>query len=134
MNRTIGLVTTNYSLGDFGTLTAERPEASLPFGGRYRLLDFALSNLVNARIQTVGLITPYFYRSILDHVGAGKAWGLDRKDGGLYILPGTVYGFRAPDGPFSGTSSTTSASSARAMRITFSSPAAPWPPTSTSSP
>ena len=100
MNRTIGLVTTNYSLGDFGTLTAERPEASIPFGGRYRLLDFALSNLVNARIHTVGLITPYFYRSILDHVGAGKEWGLDRKDGGLYVLPGTVYGFRETDGPF----------------------------------
>ena len=100
MNRTIGLISTNFSLGDFGVLTAERPEAALPFGGRYRLLDFALSNLVNARIQTVGLITPYFYRSIMDHVGAGKEWGLDRKDGGLYILPGTVYGFRETDGPF----------------------------------
>ena len=100
MNRTIGLVTTNYSLGDFGVLTAERPEAAIPFGGRYRLLDFALSNIVNARIHTVGLITPHFYRSIMDHVGAGKEWGLDRKDGGLYVLPGTVYGFRESDGPF----------------------------------
>jgi len=100
MNRTIGLVTTNYSLGDFGVLTAERPEAAVPFGGRYRLMDFALSNMVNARIHTVGLITPYYYRSIMDHVGAGKEWGLDRKDGGLYILPGTVYGFRETDGAF----------------------------------
>ena len=84
MRRTIGLVTTNYTIDGFGTLTDERPPASLPFGGRYRLMDFALSNLVNARITTVGLITPHYYRSIVDHVGAGKEWGLDRKRGGLF--------------------------------------------------
>ena len=100
MNRTIGLVTTNYKLPDFGILTEHRPAAAVPFGGRYRLLDFALSNMVNARLQTVGLITPYYYRSIMDHIGAGKEWGLDRKSGGLYILPGAVYGFRENTGRF----------------------------------
>ena len=100
MNRTIGLVTTNYSIPGFGELTKERAPASVPFGGRYRLMDFALSNLVNSRIHTVGLITPYYYRSILDHVGAGKEWGLDRKDGGLYVLPGSAYGFRNTEGRF----------------------------------
>lgn len=94
MNRTIGLISTNYSIPGFGSVTEERPAASIPFGGRYRLLDFALSNMVNSRIQTVGLVTPYLYRSIMDHVGAGKPWDLSRKEGGLYILPGTVYGFR----------------------------------------
>ena len=98
MNRTIGLITANYSLAGFGTVGEERPSASIPFGGRYRLMDFALSNMVNSRIQTVGMITPYRYRSIIDHIGAGKEWDLDRKDGGLYILPGTIYYVLASSG------------------------------------
>ena len=81
-------------------LTELRVMASVPFGGRYRLLDFALSNMVNSRIQTVGLVTPYFYRSIMDHVGAGKPWDLSRKEGGLYILPGTVFGFHEENARF----------------------------------
>ena len=100
MNRTIGLISTNYSVPGFGSVTGERPAASIPFGGRYRLLDFALSNMVNSRIQTVGLVTPYFYRSIMDHVGAGKPWDLSRKEGGLYILPGTVFGFHEENARF----------------------------------
>lgn len=101
MNRTIGLISTNYSVPGFGSVTEVRPAASIPFGGRYRLLDFALSNMVNSRIQTVGLVTPYFYRSIMDHVGAGKPWDLSRKEGGLYILPGTVFGFHEENAVFS---------------------------------
>ena len=100
MNRTIGLISTNYSISSFGDLGKELAAASVPFGGRFRLMDFALSNLVNSRIQTVGLITPYYYRSIIDHVGAGKEWGLDRKDGGLYVLPGSAYGLRDMEGRF----------------------------------
>ena len=76
MKRMMGLVSTNYSGNDFGMLTEERPVASIPFGGRYRLVDFPLSNMVNSGINTVGLITPYMYRSLLDHVGNGKAWSL----------------------------------------------------------
>ena len=100
MNRTIGLISTNYSVPGFGSVTEVRPAASIPFGGRYRLLDFALSNMVNSRVQTVGLVTPYFYRSIMDHVGAGKPWDLSRKEGGLYILPGTVFGFHEENARF----------------------------------
>ena len=100
MNRTIGLICANYGIDGYGVLTEERPPVSVPFAGRYRLLDFAMSNLVNSRIQTVGLITPHYYRSIMDHIGAGKEWDLDRKDGGLYILPGTAFGFRDPDSRF----------------------------------
>ncbi len=100
MNRTIGLISTNYSVPGFGSVTEVRPAASIPFGGRYRLLDFALSNMVNSRVQTVGLVTPYFYRSIIDHVGAGKPWDLSRKEGGLYILPGTVFGFHEENARF----------------------------------
>lgn len=100
MNRTIGLIATNYSVPGFGAVTETRPAAGIPFGGRYRLLDFALSNMVNSRIQTVGLITPYSYRSIMDHVGAGKPWDLSRKEGGLYILPGSVFGFHEQSARF----------------------------------
>jgi len=93
MNRTIGLITANYYTSGDAELTEKRPPAVLPYGGRYRLLDFALSNMVNARITKVGFVTPYYYRSIMDHMRAGKVWGLDRKSGGLFILPGSVAGF-----------------------------------------
>lgn len=100
MKRMMGLVCTNYSEGDFGMLTEERPIASIPFGGRYRLIDFPLSNMVNSGMNTVGLITPYMYRSLLDHVGNGKAWSLSRKVGGMFILAGTIYGLKNSKGKF----------------------------------
>ena len=93
-----GLISMNYNLGDYGLLTDNRPIASLPYGGRYRFMDFPLSNMVNAGITTVGVITPHLYRSILDHVGNGKAWNLNRKSGGLFVLPGSTYGFDAGKG------------------------------------
>ena len=82
MDRVIGLIAANFATEEMGELTDERTIASLPYGGRYRLIDFPLSNMVNSGISTVGIITPYKYRSIIDHIGAGKAWGLDRKNGG----------------------------------------------------
>jgi glucose-1-phosphate adenylyltransferase len=90
----MGLICANYNTESLGVLTKDRPPASLPFGGRYRLIDFVLSNMVNAGIRTVGIVTPYMYRSLLDHLGAGKEWFLDRKRGGLFVLPGSIYGFR----------------------------------------
>lgn len=90
--KVLGMISCNYNDEGFGQLTAMRSVASLPFGGRYRLLDFAISNMVNAGLRTIGIITPYQYRSILDHVGAGKEWSLDRKHGGLFLLPGSIYG------------------------------------------
>lgn len=98
MKKMMGLVWTNYTDGDFGLLTEERPIAAIPYGGRYRLVDFPLSNMVNSDIRTVGLITPYRYRSLLDHVGNGKEWALSRKVGGLYFLPGSTYGMRGATG------------------------------------
>lgn len=68
-------------------LTAVRPMGSVPFGGRYRLIDFALSNAVNAGIATVGVLTQNHYQSLMDHIGSGKAWDLSRKNEGLYFLP-----------------------------------------------
>lgn len=92
MEKVIGLVTCNYSAKESGPLSASRPVASMPFLGRYRLADFALSNLVNSGIRTVGMVMPYNYRSLIDHVGSGKDWDLDRKNGGLFVLPGSAFG------------------------------------------
>lgn len=68
-------------------LTQRRVISSVPFGGRYRLIDFALSNMVNSGISRVGLITNSNYQSLLDHIGGGKDWDLARRSGGLHILP-----------------------------------------------
>lgn len=82
-----GIVFANTNDNFLKKLTAHRSMASVPFGGRYRLIDFALSNLVNAGVTTVGIITKEKYRSLMDHVGSGIPWELDRKNGGLYLLP-----------------------------------------------
>lgn len=68
-------------------LTENRTASSLPFGGRYRVIDFMLSNIVNAGISDVGIIMRENYQSLLDHLGSGKAWDLSRKHGGLRLLP-----------------------------------------------
>ena len=91
---TIGLISTNYNNESFEALTAERTLPTLMFGGKYRLIDFAISNMVNAGIRSVGVIAPYNFRSVSDHIGTGKPWGLARKVGGLFMLPGGVYASR----------------------------------------
>lgn len=91
MDNVIGLITANYATPELAELTNQRTSATLPFGGRYRLVDFPLSNMVNAGIRSVGIIMPYS-SSILDHVGAGSDWDLDRKNGGVFFLTGSVYG------------------------------------------
>ncbi len=68
-------------------LTNMRTMGSVPFGGRYRLIDFTLSNIVNAGISKVGVVTKSNYQSLMDHVGTGKPWDLSRKRSGLFLLP-----------------------------------------------
>ena len=92
MPKAIGLVTCNYTTASNDDVFLGRPVASMPYLGRYRLVDFALSNLVDAGIRNVGMIMPNNYRSLVDHVGSGKDWDLDRKNGGLFIMPGTAFG------------------------------------------
>ncbi len=68
-------------------LTRQRPLAAVPFGGRYRLIDFVLSNMVNSGITNVGILVKHKYRSIMDHLRSGKEWDLARKRDGLFVLP-----------------------------------------------
>lgn len=83
----LGLVFSNIHDNNIPELTQERTMGSIPFCGRYRLVDFALSNMVNSGITKVGVITKSNYQSLMDHIGSGKDWDLSRKQGGLHILP-----------------------------------------------
>ncbi len=67
-------------------LTAVRSVSSIPFGGKYRIVDFPLSNCVNSDIYSVALLTQHMPRSLNDHVGVGKPWDLDRSQGGVRLL------------------------------------------------
>lgn len=73
---------------NLGGLTEKRTMASLPFGGRYRQVDFALSNLACAGVRHVGIITRHSYQSLINHIGSGEEWGLELEEGGLeYLTP-----------------------------------------------
>ncbi|MBR2337607.1 MAG: glucose-1-phosphate adenylyltransferase subunit GlgD [Clostridia bacterium] len=87
MRRALGLIFSNIHDDNVPELTVKRTVASIPFCGRYRLIDFALSNMVNSSIAKVGVITKSNYQSLMDHLGSGKDWDLARHYGGLYILP-----------------------------------------------
>jgi glucose-1-phosphate adenylyltransferase len=82
---TMGLIMSDDT--HISSLTDKRSVAALPFAGRYRLIDFILSNMVNAGITNVGVILKHNYSSLMDHLGSGKEWDLNRKNGGLHILP-----------------------------------------------
>ncbi len=73
--------------GRFEKLTLHRMPGALPFAGRYRLIDFALSNVRNAGIINVAIFPFGNYRSLQDHIGSGKRWNLDRRRDGLFLLP-----------------------------------------------
>ena len=82
-----GIIFSNVHDATIPELTARRTMASIPFAGRYRLIDFALSNMVNSGISKVGVIAHANYQSLLDHIGTGKDWDLARRTGGIKILP-----------------------------------------------
>ena len=86
MSKVHGIVYAYHSSPRLGDLTRYRTNASLPFCGRYRLIDFALSSLSNAGVHSVGVIMQRDYQSLLDHLGSGKAWDLSRRSGGLHLL------------------------------------------------
>ncbi len=88
INRNVlGLIFSNMHDAVISDLTKERTMGSVLFGGRYRLIDFPLSSMVNSGIDEVGVITKSNYQSLLDHLGSGREWDLSRKNGGLHLLP-----------------------------------------------
>lgn len=82
-----GLIYTGETNPLLRDLALSRSVAAVPFGGRYRCIDFILSDLVNTGVTSVGLITQKNYHSLMDHLGAGKEWDLHRKREGLFMLP-----------------------------------------------
>lgn len=86
-NNVLGLIFANVHDENVAELTGIRSMASVPFGGGYRLVDFVLSNMVNAGVSKVGVLTNNNYQSLMDHIGPGKPWDLSRKNDGLYFLP-----------------------------------------------
>ena len=87
MNGLHGIIFSYEKRNNLRELGEIRSAASIPFGGRYRVVDFALSNLVNAGVTDVGVVLNGRYQSMLDHLGTGKVWDLRRKRGGLRVLP-----------------------------------------------
>eukprot|EP00826_Nyctotherus_ovalis_P038692 TRINITY_DN363_c0_g1_i2.p1 TRINITY_DN363_c0_g1~~TRINITY_DN363_c0_g1_i2.p1 ORF type:complete len:373 (+),score=-49.91 TRINITY_DN363_c0_g1_i2:87-1205(+) len=86
-NNVLGLIFSNFNEEKIREITERRTMGSVPFGGRYRLIDFTLSNMVNSGISRVGVITKSNYQSLMDHLGSGKPWDLSRRRDGLFILP-----------------------------------------------
>lgn len=87
MASTVGVIFSSINDEQLPELTRVRSKGSIPYGGRYRLVDFVLSNMVNSGITTVGMLTKNNYQSLMDHLGSGKEWDLARKEGGLILLP-----------------------------------------------
>lgn len=86
-NNILGLIFANMHDDTIEELTKTRTTGSVMFGGRYRLIDFPLSNMVNSGINEVGVITKRNYQSLMDHLGSGKEWDLSGKNGGLKLFP-----------------------------------------------
>ena len=70
-----------------GVLTAGIAKPAVPYGGKYRIIDFPLSNCINSNIDTVGVLTQYRPLELNSYIAGGQPWDLDRNDGGVFILP-----------------------------------------------
>lgn len=87
MKDAMGIIYTTKDDLSLRELTTQRAVAALPVAGRYRVVDFVLSNLVNSGVRNVGVITQRNYHSLMDHLGSGKEWDLHTRNNGLFILP-----------------------------------------------
>ncbi|MFN8559916.1 MAG: sugar phosphate nucleotidyltransferase, partial [Dehalococcoidia bacterium] len=86
MKRVLALLLAGGQGDRLSILSEQRAKPAVIFGGKYRIIDFALSNCVNAGISTVGVLTQYRPRSLNGHIGNGRPWDLDREGGGVYLL------------------------------------------------
>jgi glucose-1-phosphate adenylyltransferase len=82
----VGLVLAGGGGKALGVLTAERAVSAVPFGGKYRVIDFVLSNCCHSEITQIGVLTQHAPASLHDHIGAGRPWGFDHRGGGLEML------------------------------------------------
>ena len=87
MKNVMGIIYTNKDDLSLRELTNQRSVAALPLAGRYRVVDFVLSSMVNSGVRNVGVIMQRNYRSLMDHLGSGKEWDLHTRNNGLFLLP-----------------------------------------------
>lgn len=100
--RVLGVIDATTYHDGLKELLIHRSLAAVPFAGRYRLIDFVLSNMVNANIESVAIFPKFQYRSLMDHLGSGKDWDLSRKRDGLFFFPSSIIeGIRRGIGSFS---------------------------------
>ncbi len=85
-NNVAGIIFSSLNQNTLSRLTADRAVAAIPFACRYRLVDFCLSNFVNANISNIYLVANYNYRSLAEHIGSGKDWDLARRSGGINLI------------------------------------------------
>ena len=81
-----GIIFSSLNTNTLSRLTSDRTVAAIPFACRYRLVDFCLSNMVNANISNINIVINYNYRSLVEHIGSGKDWDLARRSGGINII------------------------------------------------
>ena len=81
-----GIIFSSLNNSTLSRLTSDRTVSAIPFACRYRLIDFCLSNLINANISNINIVANYNYRSLLEHIGSGKDWDLARRAGGINII------------------------------------------------
>ena len=86
MARAAGLIFSSLNNNTLSRLTSDRTVAAIPFACRYRLVDFCLSNMVNANISNINVVANYNYRSLLEHIGSGKDWDLARRESGINLI------------------------------------------------
>ena len=100
-NNTMGLIFSGTPEVNLGELMKVRSLAAVPVGGRYRIVDFVLSNMVNSGIVNIGITTGYKHRSLSDHIGSGRAWDMARKENGIFLLSppeGSEMNTKTPEG------------------------------------
>jgi glucose-1-phosphate adenylyltransferase len=95
-----GLIYAGEEIANMRELVEQRTVGAMPIGGKYRVIDFPLSNMVNSDIRSVGVIVSRNYNSLMDHLGSGKAWDLAGKNEGLFIL--TPFSLRENPGVYRG--------------------------------
>lgn len=88
----MGIINLEEKENDIRSLTANRPIGTIPIGGRFRVIDFVLSNMINAGLTHISVFAAKATRSLADHLGSGKPWDLDRKTDGLFIFSNSILG------------------------------------------